>query len=152
MSKMITFRFSWTEEWEAFVEAESFEKAQELFDDYDRENMGFCGRSTTKVELSESDMSALTGFDGTADWRQQSANQIDRAMDILLDSKANRYEQVDENELSSALMDMYDLRNALSLAIKNSPKDEDGTEITIGDCLDSVIETLEKLDTAKGGE
>lgn len=50
------------------------------------------------------------------------------------------------NDLSSALCDAYDVRNALSTRIKNKPKDNEGTEITIGDCLDSIIEFLEALE------
>lgn len=53
------------------------------------------------------------------------------------------------NDISSALCDMYDIRNALSVKIKNLPKDADGTATTIGDCLDSVIEFLEDLERAK---
>jgi len=53
------------------------------------------------------------------------------------------------NDLSSALCDMYDIRNTLSNKVKNQPKDNDGTETTIGDCLDSVIEFLENLERAK---
>jgi hypothetical protein len=48
--------------------------------------------------------------------------------------------------ISSALLDAYDIREALSSRIKNKPKDNEGTEITIGDCLDSIIETLEMLE------
>jgi len=51
-----------------------------------------------------------------------------------------------KNEISSALFDLYDVRNALSKKIKSQPKDNDGTETTIGDCLDSVIEMLENLE------
>ncbi len=53
------------------------------------------------------------------------------------------------NDISSALCDMYDIRNTLSEKIKNKPKDADGTDTTIGDCLDSVIEFLEDLERAK---
>jgi len=53
------------------------------------------------------------------------------------------------NDLSSALCDMYDIRNTLPNKVKNQPKDNDGTETTIGDCLDSVIEFLEDLERAK---
>ena len=53
------------------------------------------------------------------------------------------------NDISSALCDMYDIRNALSDKIKNKPKDADGTDTTIGDCLNSVIEFLEDLERAK---
>ena len=47
------------------------------------------------------------------------------------------------NDLVSALLDMYDVRNALSEEALNQPKDNDGTEITVGECLDDVIEFLE---------
>ena len=53
------------------------------------------------------------------------------------------------NDISSALCDMYDIRSALSDKIKKKPKDADGTDTTIGDCLDSVIEFLEDLERAK---
>ena len=49
------------------------------------------------------------------------------------------------NDISSALCDMYDVRNALSDRIKNKPKDNDGTDTTIGDCIDAVIDLLENL-------
>jgi hypothetical protein len=48
-------------------------------------------------------------------------------------------------EIQSALFDAYDVRNALSTKTKNRPKDNEGTEITIGDCLDDIITTLETL-------
>jgi len=53
---------------------------------------------------------------------------------------------IDSNQLSSALCDMYDIRSALSTRMKNKPKDNEGTEITIGDCLDDVILFLESLE------
>ncbi len=53
---------------------------------------------------------------------------------------------INANEISSALCDMYDIRNTLPNKVKNQPKDNDGTEITIGDCLDSVIEFLEEME------
>lgn len=54
------------------------------------------------------------------------------------------------NEIQNALFDMYDIRKSLSNSIKNKPKDNDGSIFTIGDCIDSVIEFLESLDS--GGE
>ena len=66
-----------------------------------------------------------------------------------------------ENELKSALLDMYDVRNKLSSAIIHTnnpdainglmkvldiPKDNDGTDFTIGDCIDDVINFLEQYD------
>ena len=53
---------------------------------------------------------------------------------------------INQNALSSALCDMYDIRDALSKKVKNQPKDNDGTEITIGDCIDDVILFLEVLE------
>jgi len=49
-------------------------------------------------------------------------------------------------EITSALLDAYDIRNAIPAHIKHRPKDNDGTDTTIGDCLDAIIELLEKLD------
>lgn len=57
------------------------------------------------------------------------------------------------NDLASALFDAYDIRNTLSNRIKNKPKDNEGTQFTIGDCLDSIIEFLEALEAeASEGE
>ena len=50
------------------------------------------------------------------------------------------------NIISSALLDMYDIKNTLSKDIKKLPKDNEGTDITIGDCVDDVIKTLEDLE------
>ena len=49
------------------------------------------------------------------------------------------------NDITSALMDMYDLRRAIPKNIKNKPKDNEGTETTVGDCIDAVIKLLEDL-------
>lgn len=56
---------------------------------------------------------------------------------------------MDKDTISSALLDMYDIRNVLSAKIKNKPKDNDGTMFTVGDCIDSVIEFLEDLERGK---
>ena len=53
--------------------------------------------------------------------------------------------KLDKNELSSAICDMLDIREALPKKIKSMPKDNEGTEITIEDCLDDVIEFLESI-------
>lgn len=55
-----------------------------------------------------------------------------------------------KNDISSALLDAYDIRNALSDRIKRKPKDNEGTDITIGDCLDDIITLLEDLDSQIG--
>ena len=51
-----------------------------------------------------------------------------------------------KDEIASALLDAYDIRNALPEHIKRRPKDNDGTDTTIGDCIDSIIYTLETLE------
>ena len=48
--------------------------------------------------------------------------------------------------LSSALFDLYDVRAALTRQEKQRPKDNDGSSITIGDCLDDAISFLESLE------
>jgi hypothetical protein len=50
------------------------------------------------------------------------------------------------NKLNSALCDMYDIRRALSKETMQLPKDNDGTDITISDCIDDVIGFLEELE------
>lgn len=49
------------------------------------------------------------------------------------------------NEIESALMDMYDIRRTIPKKVKNQPKDNDGTETTIGECIDDVIWVLENI-------
>lgn len=49
------------------------------------------------------------------------------------------------NDTSSAICDMYDIKRALSKKIKDQPKDNDGSEITIGDCIEDVINFLENI-------
>jgi len=50
------------------------------------------------------------------------------------------------NKLDSALCDIYDIKRALSKKTMQLPKDNEGTEITISDCIDDVIEFLEGLE------
>jgi hypothetical protein len=57
-----------------------------------------------------------------------------------------------ENSITDALCDAYDIRNVLSAKVKNRPKDNEGTEFTIGDCLDSIISTLEELESKFEGQ
>ena len=53
---------------------------------------------------------------------------------------------VNKELLSSALCDMYDIRAALPLKIKMMPKDNEGTEISIADCIEDVIYFLQLLE------
>lgn len=49
------------------------------------------------------------------------------------------------NDTSSAICDLMDVRRALPKKIKDMPKDNDGTDITIGECLDDVLNFLENI-------
>lgn len=53
--------------------------------------------------------------------------------------------QLNLNETSSAICDLYDVRRALSKKIRSMPKDNEGSEITIGECIDDVINFLESI-------
>lgn len=50
------------------------------------------------------------------------------------------------DDLQDALCDMYDIERRLSGEILSLPKDNEGTETTIGDCIDHVIWFLEQLE------
>jgi len=55
------FRFTWTEQWQCVINADTFEQAQEEFSDATREVMGWCGSDNYEVTVSEADMGRLTG-------------------------------------------------------------------------------------------
>ena len=47
--------------------------------------------------------------------------------------------------ISDMLCDMYDIRRKTKQAkLFNAPKDNDGTDITMGDCIENVIGQLEE--------
>ena len=47
--------------------------------------------------------------------------------------------------ISNMLCDLYDIKNMAKLnCFGNLPKDNEGTELTINDCIDSCIEELEQ--------
>ena len=50
--------------------------------------------------------------------------------------------------IQDILFDAYDIRNTLQRKrdILSQPKDNNGSETTLGDCLDNIIERLEELD------
>lgn len=53
--------------------------------------------------------------------------------------------------ISDLLCDLYDIKKmAIYYGLDLKPKDNDGSEITIGDCLDNVIEQLEEKEKEKG--
>jgi hypothetical protein len=55
-----------------------------------------------------------------------------------------RRTQMNQNDLSSMLMDLYDLRRTLPKNVKAMPKDNEGSDFTIGELLDDMIEKLEQ--------
>lgn len=46
------------------------------------------------------------------------------------------------DDISNLLLDLIDIRDALSPRALKKPKDNEGTELTIGDLLDDAIELL----------
>ena len=54
---------------------------------------------------------------------------------------------IDQNEISNAVLNMYDIRTTLSKRIKNKPLNDDiYSDYSIGDCIDDVILFLEGLE------
>lgn len=56
---------------------------------------------------------------------------------------------IPENELSNAVLNMYDIRDALSARVKNKKLHDPDTDYTIGDCIEDVILFLEQLEQSK---
>jgi len=53
---------------------------------------------------------------------------------------------VNQNDLTSAICDMYDVKNTIkSLGLNDELKDNEGTEITLGDCIHDVLTFLNSL-------
>ena len=50
-----------------------------------------------------------------------------------------------EMNIKDMLCDMYDIQRQVNQAkILNNPKDNDGTSLTIGDCIENIIDQLEE--------
>jgi len=57
--------------------------------------------------------------------------------------------ELNYNMISDALLDAYDVKRTLLSSNPEAlrkPRDNEGTEITVGDCLDNIIEILEALE------
>ena len=55
--------------------------------------------------------------------------------------------------IKDCLCDMYDIKSQVKQAkLYNKPKDNDGSCITIGECIDNVIEQLEQELELRGQE
>lgn len=53
---------------------------------------------------------------------------------------------VNTNNLSSAICDLVDVKEALPEKIKKMPKDDEGSMITINDCIEDVLSFLNSLE------
>ena len=57
---------------------------------------------------------------------------------------------IDQNEISNAVLNMYDIRTTLSKRIKNKPLNDDiYSDYSVGDCIGDVILFLEQLEDTK---
>ena len=57
---------------------------------------------------------------------------------------------IDINKLTSAICDIEDVKRSIPKGIKSLPKDNDGTEYTIGECINDVLEFLKELESDNG--
>lgn len=56
--------------------------------------------------------------------------------------------KINLNEIQSALFDAYDIRNSSDFkSIRHCPKDNEGTDSTLSDCIEDIIYTLQRLET-----
>ena len=56
-------------------------------------------------------------------------------------------------DIRDMLCDMYDIRRQVKQAkLFDAPKDNDGSSITVGECIDNVIEQLSEELKRKGQE
>ena len=54
---------------------------------------------------------------------------------------------LDQNKVSDAVLNMYDIRDALSKRVKDKPlHDDTDSDYSIGDCIGDVILFLESLE------
>ena len=84
-------------------------------------------------------------YDYFGEWDLEDQIDFCKSNDYLFDEYGKLiFGKPSINSVSNALMDMYDIKNALSDSIKSKPKDSEGTDITIGDCIDDVIKFLEE--------
>ena len=57
----------------------------------------------------------------------------------------------DQMNIKDMLCDMYDIQRQVKQAkLYDKPKDNNGSSITIGDCIENVIEQLEQELTNRG--
>jgi len=54
--------------------------------------------------------------------------------------------EINFNDVTAALFDLYDIKESLSSRVKNKPLEGDCLGFTLGETLDSVIQFLEKLE------
>ena len=57
-----------------------------------------------------------------------------------------------KNDLTSAICDMWDIKRSVPKDIQKLPKDNQGTEYTIGECIDDVLDYLQSLEENEDGK
>ena len=58
-----------------------------------------------------------------------------------------------DNELTSVICDMEDIKTVVKRnGLWNYPKDNDGTETTVGDCVNDVLNYLLSMETQSNGK
>ena len=55
------------------------------------------------------------------------------------------------DDLASAICDMWDIKRSVPKDIQKLPKDNEGTEYTIGECIDDVLDYLQSLEREEQG-
>jgi len=58
--------------------------------------------------------------------------------------------QIPNHVLQSLICDAYDLKRAIPANIQRRPKDNEGSEFTIGELLDDLIDVLESYEIKEG--
>ena len=80
--------------------------------------------------------------------RKKMDNKYNDPRSEIIGARITRGEEKMKNEISNALMNAYDIKkNSYFKKIKDRILDEgisDSSEYTIGDCLDDLINSLEK--------
>jgi hypothetical protein len=59
--------------------------------------------------------------------------------------------QIPNHVLQSLICDAYDLKRAIPANIQRRPKDNEGSEFTIGELLADLIDVLESYEIKEGG-
>jgi hypothetical protein len=53
---------------------------------------------------------------------------------------------INVNDLTSAICDMEDIKRSVPKNIQKLPKDNEGTQYTVGECIDDVLDFLKSIE------